>query len=285
MALEQWPDWMPLPLRDGYQMAAEDRRETGAETAGPYFSPGFGGDVCTVTCSLLLSPLQAAFFEQLDGKLLRNGSDWFSFPVWYGGAVHFEACRFKTRPKLSGVNGRFTEYRLELFVRKRTALPAPPSSGWTAWPQELPAPDAAPTMEFEELRLVTETEVGAIVRRQFDVDLINASAELLLTPAQAAVFEAFEKDATQSGRWFNLPVWYAGERHDAIGTVSGRPSWSPEGPRMTRYKFSLLFSERVLALDQCILDVLDAWGTDGLIMAEDGIAAALRAMAGSTRPG
>lgn len=116
-----WPEWMPKPLQDGFSMQPEDRR-IASSTVGTSFSSGFGGDVCIAECSVVLNPLQAHWLEQVERDELVHGARWFSFPLWYGGEVHWEPCRFKTRPKAGGVSGRYAKYQFTLYVRHRSEL-------------------------------------------------------------------------------------------------------------------------------------------------------------------
>lgn len=116
-----WPVTMPKPLQSGFSMQPEDRR-IASSTVGTSFQKGFGGDVCVAECTILLSPLQARWFEKWERDSLVHGTRWFSFPVWYAGQVHWEDCRFKTRPKASGKHGFYMQYQFSLYVRRRTEL-------------------------------------------------------------------------------------------------------------------------------------------------------------------
>lgn len=116
-----WPSTMPKPLQSGFSMQPEDRR-IASSTVGTSFQRGFGGDVCVAEVSLMLSPAQAAWLEKFERDELVQGSRWFSFPVWYAGQVHWEDCRFKTRPKAGSLVGKHTQYQFSLYVRRRTEL-------------------------------------------------------------------------------------------------------------------------------------------------------------------
>lgn len=116
-----WPSTMPKPLQSGFSMQSEDRR-IASSTVGTSFQKGFGGDVCAADVSLTLSPAQGAWLEKFERDTLVQGTKWFSFPVWYSGEVHWEQCRFKTRPKASSINGFYGTYQFSLYVRRRTEL-------------------------------------------------------------------------------------------------------------------------------------------------------------------
>ena len=116
-----WPSSLPKPMQSGFSMQPEDRR-IASSTVGTSFQKGFGGNVCSVDCTVFLSPAQAAVFEKFERDTLVNGSKWFMLPVWYGGGVHSELCRFKTRPKASNRHGLWMEYSFSLNVQKRSEL-------------------------------------------------------------------------------------------------------------------------------------------------------------------
>lgn len=116
-----WPASFPVPLQSGFSMQPEDRRIT-QSTVGTSFQQGFGGDVCVAEVTLQLNRDQAAWLEQFERDVARHGSVWFNFPLWYSGEVHWEQCRFKTRPKASTFNGFHGTYSFSLYVRRRTEL-------------------------------------------------------------------------------------------------------------------------------------------------------------------
>ena len=122
MAKLSYPAWMPLPLQSGFSMQPEDRRIT-SSTVGTSFQKGFGGDVCVADVTLTLNRLQAAWLEQFERDVMVQGSAWFDFPIWHGGEVHWEKCRFKTRPKLASVGGSLhSSFSFSLYVWKRTDM-------------------------------------------------------------------------------------------------------------------------------------------------------------------
>lgn len=116
-----WPSTMPKPLQSGFSMQPEDRR-IASSTVGTSFQQGFGGDVCVAEVSLTLNRSQGAWLEKFERDTLVQGTKWFSFPVWYAGEVHWEQCRFKTRPKVSSINGFHSTVQFSLYVQKRSNL-------------------------------------------------------------------------------------------------------------------------------------------------------------------
>ena len=160
------------------------------------------------------------------------------------------------RPRMTARAGLHCVYQLRLQCRRRSALGADP--GTTEWPASLPAPQASLTYEPEDVRISTDMEVGQIVRKQFDTDVVRADCELILSPAQAATFEAFEAGACHALRWFSMPLWLAGELQEGTCQILERPKWSPAGLQ-TRYRFSVLVSEREISLDACTIDLLQHW--------------------------
>lgn len=115
------------------------------------------------------------------------------------------------------------------------------------WPSEwMPAPqEDSWSFQPEDLREATETEVGAIVRPQFDSDILIADCSLVLNRMQSAWFEAFEKAVNQECLWFVFPVWYGGDLRDGVVMFKDRPKWSVEA-LTTTYKLGLIIQKRSL---------------------------------------
>lgn len=130
---------------------------------------------------------------------------------------------------------------------------------YVSWPEWVPAPqESSWGFQPEDLRSTTETEVGAIIRPQFDSDILIADCTLVCNRMQSAWFESFEKASVQEGFWFTMPVWYGGELRDGVCMIKDRPKWSVEA-YTTTYKFSILVQKRSLEMDQCLLDLLECW--------------------------
>ncbi len=119
--LYRWPDWMPKPERDSFSIQPEDRRETTETEVSSVIRYQFDSDINIAECKLILDSIQANLFEAFERDVLRQGSMWFEFPLWIGGEVVYETCRFKTRPKAS-VTGHLTIYTFTLYVAKRSTL-------------------------------------------------------------------------------------------------------------------------------------------------------------------
>lgn len=133
-------------------------------------------------------------------------------------------------------------------------------SQYAFWPSDwMPTPQQDSwSFQPEDLRQTTETEVGAVIRPQFDSDILIADCTLVLNRMQSAWFEAFEKAVNHENLWFVFPVWYGGEIHDALCMFRDRPKWTVEA-FTTTYKFSLLVQKRSLYLTPCALEMLDCW--------------------------
>lgn len=131
-----WPDWMPAPQQDSFSIQPEDRRLTSETEVGSIIRYQFDTDVNVADCTLILNRTQAAWFELFERDILRQGSVWFDFPLWIGGEVVFETCRFKTRPKAGSLIGLHTTYTFQLYVSKRSqlAFPACLAEVFACWP-------------------------------------------------------------------------------------------------------------------------------------------------------
>lgn len=116
-----WPSWMPAPQQDSFSIQPEDRRLTSETEAGAIVRYQFDTDVNVADCTLILNRDQAAWFEAFERDVLMQGSVWFDFPLWIGGDVVREKCRFKTRPKAGNLIGLHTTYSFSLYVSKRSS--------------------------------------------------------------------------------------------------------------------------------------------------------------------
>ena len=151
------------------------------------------------------------------------------------------------------------------------------------WPDSwMPAPQQDSfSFQPEDLRQTTETEVGAIIRPQFDSDVLIADCTLILNRMQSAWFEAFEKAMNQENLWFIFPVWYAGDLRDGMVMFRDRPKWSVEA-YTTTYKFSLLVQKRSLEIGPCAAEMLKCWSPAEACLVEAALEPAISALNHST---
>ena len=117
-----WPEWMPAPQQDSFSIQPEDRRQTSETEAGSIIRYQFDTDINVADCTLILNRIQAAWFEAFERDVMRQGTVWFDFPLWIGGDIVYETCRFKTRPKAGNLIGLHTTYTFSLYVSKRSDL-------------------------------------------------------------------------------------------------------------------------------------------------------------------
>lgn len=128
------------------------------------------------------------------------------------------------------------------------------------WPTDwMPNPQQDSwSFQPEDLRQTTETEVGAIVRPQFESDVLIADCTLVLNRMQSAWFEAFERAMLRENLWFTFPVWYGGDLLDGVVAFKDRPKWTVDA-FVTTYRFGLLVQKRSLYLTPCAFEALDCW--------------------------
>lgn len=120
-----WPRWMPAPQHDSFSIQPEDRRLTSETEAGAVIRKQFDTDMLVADCTIILNGAQARWFETFERDVLAQGAVWFEFPIWEGGDVEWEMCRFKTRPKAGSLIGLHTTYTFSLYVSKRNSLYGP----------------------------------------------------------------------------------------------------------------------------------------------------------------
>ena len=151
------------------------------------------------------------------------------------------------------------------------------------WPSEwMPAPqEDSWSFQPEDLRQTTETEVGAILRPQFDSDTLIADCTLVLNRMQSAWFEAFEKAMNQEGLWFVFPVWYGGDLRDGVVMFKDRPKWTVDA-LTTTYKFTVLVQKRSLEIAPCIMEMLECWTPAETLGVSAGVAETVNSLNGVT---
>lgn len=121
----RWPAWMPLPQQEQYSYEPTDRRTRTDMEVGSILRVNFDTDETTVTCSLILNEIQAAWFENFERAVLAQGSRWFKIPLQSSGKVLWHTARFKSRPKASTYGPRYTTYSLTLEIEKRPEVLCP----------------------------------------------------------------------------------------------------------------------------------------------------------------
>lgn len=122
MSILTWPAWMPAPQVGGYGIKPKDQRTKSEMDAGNLFRVEFDTDECEATCSLVLNALQANWFEAFERDMLRQGTAWFSMPLWVGGQVENHLVRFQARPEAGDLIGLHTTYSFTLDVAHRNIM-------------------------------------------------------------------------------------------------------------------------------------------------------------------
>ncbi|MFT4301691.1 MAG: hypothetical protein QM579_08055 [Desulfovibrio sp.] len=114
-----WPDWMPPPEKDGYNLQPVDRRTKTEMEIGGIVRAEYDTDEATCQCRLTLSEMESAWFEAFEANLLKQGTIWIDMPLWSAGQVTRHVVRFKDRPKITGFVGLHTVYDFALDVSGR----------------------------------------------------------------------------------------------------------------------------------------------------------------------
>ncbi len=117
-----WPNWMPRPNADDFNTQPVESRTLTDMEVGTVIRSEFDTDEQEASCSLLLTPEQATWFDAFEKTLLNNGTKWFWFPCWFSGEVQLRKVRFKSRPKMSKVIGLNSQYTFALQVADRELL-------------------------------------------------------------------------------------------------------------------------------------------------------------------
>ena len=124
-ALPAYPAWMPIPRKEDYGYEPEDRRVITDTEVAQIRRPEYATDETVVQCSVMLSPLECAFFESFEHDILAQGSGWFTLPVLVSGQVsEHEAC-FASRPKFGKLHGCHITVTMELRLKSRDRMSSP----------------------------------------------------------------------------------------------------------------------------------------------------------------
>ena len=103
--MRKWPEWMPVPQKDGYSVQSEDRRTKPDFGVFGELIDEFGMEEGTIECSLLLDQVQCAWLESLEAELLWQGAQWFEMPLLSGREVTWHRVRMRERPSVGRLVG------------------------------------------------------------------------------------------------------------------------------------------------------------------------------------
>jgi hypothetical protein len=124
-----WPEWMPKPQRSGYQFEPVDRTVRTDMEIGSIYRVEFDTDETIIQCTMILcNRIQLEFFQAFERDCLRHGTKWFRMPIWVSGKqdkdnLEWYNCRFKTRPKFSGLIGvTHITVTMQLEIEERNLL-------------------------------------------------------------------------------------------------------------------------------------------------------------------
>jgi hypothetical protein len=126
-------------------------------------------------------------------------------------------------------------------------------------------------LEPVDRTIVTEMEIGAVKRREFDTDETIANCSIFLNAFQANWFEAFERDALRQGsRWFKMPLFTGGELLWHTVRFRGRPKSADKAGEYMTYSFQLDVEKREGLMPGDLAELLASFDDpDGLYMLDD----------------
>jgi len=118
-ALIIWPEYLDVPLREGYDYSPADRRAKADMEIGGRYRIMFDTDETVMNCSFLLKHDQLAFFEAFEKHLLKQGSIWFEMPILVSGDLERHRVRFRERPKMGDFRSGMAIVSMVLDVERR----------------------------------------------------------------------------------------------------------------------------------------------------------------------
>ena len=85
-----WPEWRPMPERDGYSYEVTDRTLNTDMEISSLSRVEFDTDETTITCSMVLcNRMELEFYETFERDCLRHGTRWFQMPIWMTGKIEW----------------------------------------------------------------------------------------------------------------------------------------------------------------------------------------------------
>ena len=108
----RWPEWMPVPLRDGYSVKPVDRTLRTEMEIGSVKRVLYDTDETHVALSFCLSREQHLWFQGFEREMLCHGTRWFELPLLIGEGVEYYKVQIIGRPEF----GRFFGYPERCFA-------------------------------------------------------------------------------------------------------------------------------------------------------------------------
>lgn len=129
---------------------------------------------------------------------------------------------------------------------------------YKTWPDWMPKPlQNGFALETEDRRTTSSTEVGSVIRVEFDTDVQVATVSMTLDQLEAAFLEKFERDIlTQGSEWFYFPIWYNGEVVYELCQFKDRPKIAGVIALYTKYTFTLYVDRRSDLMPDCLTEAL-----------------------------
>lgn len=130
--MEQYPDYLPLPLRDGYGLTSADPiRATPMVTGRPTFRVMQTSVPMQVAVNFNFSQAEAGLFEAWFAQQLNNGFELFQMKLQTPAGFKLYQCRFMRMyqgPQLVQITR--WRYSANLFMLERPLIP----DGWLGAP-------------------------------------------------------------------------------------------------------------------------------------------------------
>jgi hypothetical protein len=137
---------------------------------------------------------------------------------------------------------------------------------WPKW-MKCPVVDGY-GVEPQNRRVVSEMEIGAVYRVEFDTDETVVSCSLFLNGLQSNWFEAFERDLLRQGSmWFKLNLWTGGRLVEHTARFRERPKLTEKMGEYSTYSFSLDLARREGLMPTALVEVLAFIDPEEFLMA------------------
>lgn len=221
MALPVWHEELPqFALRDGYRGVAGVPFRRAETDAGRARQRGFVSGPALIDCRWRMSAAAFRRFKAFYSVDLREGTRWFSLPLWFGGADDvIVPAQFVERYAAEPRAALSVTVTAQLHVRHLPYSTLAPeeieefydAEGRAVWPAALPAAPLRTGLVLDPHRNVLTTDIDGPTHKR---DLFGPSPASMpvswsMDVGQFDLFKAFWFDGLARGnRWFIAPLWF-----------------------------------------------------------------------------
>lgn len=222
MTLPLWPASFPqMPLRDGLRVKAHAaHRRTPMEKGNSRLRAITVSSPAEVELRWRFPAARFNDFKLFYDEKLARGANWFTVPLWFGGAGVSVAAQFADRYSFAPRAAFAVTVSASLRVRQLPYVALEEgelegffdAEGRPVWPVSLPEGPLRTGLDIDPHRpvLTTDIDEGPKAKRDlFGPSPAEQPVQWSMSSAQFETFKAFHAEALAHGqRWFLAPLWF-----------------------------------------------------------------------------